>query len=323
MTDINVYFAPMEGITDDIYRRVHHECFPSVKAYYIPFISPTKNLVLTGREKHNVLPEYNTGVPCIPQVLTKDADHFLWASALLADMGYKEINLNAGCPSGTVTAKGKGAGMLKDTENLARFLDMVCAHSPLPVSVKTRIGFDEPAEWEELLRIYASYPLAKIIIHPRTCRERYDPGTIHSECLDAAYHTCQIPLIINGDLFSPSDVKDALDAAPDKTGIMLGRGLVSNPAMARLLSGGVPLSTCELTHFHNRLVEEFSGRYQQDIVFMKLRVVMKHIACCFRDASKMQKRIRKSRKLSELLETDSILFNEYTLKDEPYFTPDD
>lgn len=119
---IPVFFAPMEGLTDAVFRRVHHECFEGVTDYYIPFISPTKHLVLTGREKHNVLPEYNEGVPCVPQVLTKDEEHFLWAAGVLRDMGYTEINLNAGCPSGTVTSKGKGAGILREVRELDYFL---------------------------------------------------------------------------------------------------------------------------------------------------------------------------------------------------------
>ena len=183
---MKVFFAPMEGLTDAAFRKAHHQCFGGVDAYYMPFISPTKHMVLTGREKHNVLPEYNAGVPSVPQVLTKDEEHFLWAARLFRDMGYSEINLNAGCPSGTVTAKGKGSGMLRDTKELDYFLEDVCRDSPLPVSVKTRIGFDSPEEWERLLAIYAQYPLKRLIIHPRTCRERYQAGTVHRECWQAA-----------------------------------------------------------------------------------------------------------------------------------------
>ena len=120
-----IYFAPMEGVTDAVYRRVHHAHFGGVDKYFIPFISPTQNLVLTPRERNNVSPEVNAGMRVVPQVLTKKADHFLWAAQLLYDMGYEEINLNVGCPSGTVTAKGKGAGMLLDPDALDRFLDEV------------------------------------------------------------------------------------------------------------------------------------------------------------------------------------------------------
>ena len=115
-----VYFAPLEGVTDAVYRRVHHAHFSGIDKYFIPFISPTQNLVLTPRERNNVSPEVNQGLCVVPQVLTKKADHFLWAAQLLHDMGYEEINLNVGCPSGTVTSKGKGAGMLQRPDDLGQ-----------------------------------------------------------------------------------------------------------------------------------------------------------------------------------------------------------
>lgn len=314
-----ILFAPMEGLTDSVFRRVHHELFTGVSAYYIPFISPTQHLVLTGREKKNLLPQYNGSTPCVPQVLTKNEEHFLWAARMLADLGYDEVNLNTGCPSGTVTAKGKGAGMLRDVKQLDYFLEDVCAHSPIPVSVKTRIGFDSPEEWQELLTVYAQYPLKRLIIHPRTCRERYMPGTIHPECITAAQEVYPGELIINGDIFSPEDTgKDGLSG-----GLMLGRGLVANPALGRVLNGGLPLQKEELIRFHDRLAEELGRLYDSNIVFMKLRVVVKHLACCFADTGKLERQIRKSRNLSDLLAVDRTLFETCELKASPYFVPDE
>ena len=139
-----VYFAPLEGVTDTVYRQVHHAHFTGPVKYFIPFISPTQNLVLTPRERKNVDPQANAGLHAVPQVLTKNAAHFLWAANLLHDLGYEEVNLNAGCPSGTVTAKGKGAGLLQRPQELAWFLDEIFAHAPVRVSVKTRIGFSSP-----------------------------------------------------------------------------------------------------------------------------------------------------------------------------------
>lgn len=317
-----VFFAPMEGLTDAIFRRVHNECFTGVARYYIPFISPTQHLVLTGRERRNVDPAYNAGVPCVPQVLTRDPEHFLWAAKLLADMGYDEANLNAGCPSGTVTAKGKGAGVLRDVEQLDRFLDAVCAQSPIPVSVKTRIGFYSTDEWDALLKVYARYPLKMLIVHPRTCKDRYDPGTVEHA---AWLHACESypgRLVFNGDLFTPADVAQLLQTS-HADGVMLGRGLVANPALARVLGGGAALQKQELVHFHDRLAQELQQQYQPDIVFMKLRVVMKHLACCFEGADKLEKQIRKTRRLEDLLSVDACLFDTCELKPTPAFVPDE
>ena len=109
---MNYYFAPLEGVTGSEFRRAHHRWFPGVDAYYMPFLSPTQDHVFTQRELRNVLPEHNQGFRAVPQLLTKNPEDFLWCAGELAAMGYGEVNLNLGCPSGTVTAKGKGAGML-------------------------------------------------------------------------------------------------------------------------------------------------------------------------------------------------------------------
>ena len=119
------YFAPMEGVTGAVYRRTHHDYFPGIDKYFMPFITPTANGRLTPRQKRDVAPEVNAGVPAVPQLLTKSAEDFIWAANALFDMGYREVNLNLGCPSGTVTAKGKGAGFLGDPDALDRFLDAV------------------------------------------------------------------------------------------------------------------------------------------------------------------------------------------------------
>ena len=122
---MNYYFAPMEGITGAVFRRTHHEFFPGIDKYFMPFITPTTQEKLTPRQKRDVLPEYNEGVPAVPQLLTRTAADFIWAANTLASLGYAEVNLNLGCPSGTVTAKGKGAGFLAHPDELDRFLDAV------------------------------------------------------------------------------------------------------------------------------------------------------------------------------------------------------
>ena len=132
------YFAPMEGVTGAVYRRTHHEFFPGVDKYFMPFITPTTTERFTPRQKRDIAPEVNAGVPAVPQLLTKSAADCIWAADALADLGYTEVNLNLGCPSGTVTAKGKGAGFLADPDALDRFLDAVFSACRGAVSVKTR-----------------------------------------------------------------------------------------------------------------------------------------------------------------------------------------
>lgn len=154
---MHYYFAPMEGVTGAVYRRTHHEFFSGVDKYFMPFITPTTNEKLTPRQKRDVLPEYNEGVPAVPQLLTKSAADCIWAVNALHDLGYPEVNLNLGCPSGTVTAKGKGAGFLAHPDELDRFFDEVFAKCE-GISVKTRLGVHEASEFDKLLEIYNRYP---------------------------------------------------------------------------------------------------------------------------------------------------------------------
>ena len=169
---MHYYFAPMEGVTGAVYRRTHHEFFSGVDKYFMPFITPTTNEKLTPRQKRDVLPEYNEGVPAVPQLLTKSAADCIWAVNALHDLGYPEVNLNLGCPSGTVTAKGKGAGFLAHPDELDRFFDEVFAKCE-GISVKTRLGVHEASEFDKLLEIYNRYPITELTIHPRVRQDFY------------------------------------------------------------------------------------------------------------------------------------------------------
>ena len=167
------YFAPLEGITGAEFRRAHRKYFGGVDKYYAPFISPTCDHLFTPKEKRNLFPEYNEGVPLVPQLLTKVADDFVWAANALFDMGYDEVNLNVGCPSGTVVAKGKGSGMMKNPEHLDAFLDEVYRRAQGKVTVKTRLGLNDPEEFHRILEIFSRYPIPLLIIHPRVRMDYY------------------------------------------------------------------------------------------------------------------------------------------------------
>lgn len=314
-----VYFAPMEGVTDAIYRQVHHAHFTGPVKYFIPFISPTQNLVLTPRERKNVDPQVNAGLPVVPQVLTKNAGHFLWAANLLHDMGYEEVNLNAGCPSGTVTAKGKGAGLLQRPQEFAWFLDEVFAHAPVRISVKTRIGFSSPEEFGALLDVYNRYPIHELIIHPRT-REEFYKGTVHRDVYNAAEARARMPLVYNGDLFTLESCR-ALERAHAKTrALMLGRGMLANPALAQTYAGGAPLTRETLRAFHDDLMRAYQDAYPASVVLGRMREVAKNIACCFEDAEKPLKAARKAGTLAAYQDAVTRLFEDYALSANPCFS---
>ena len=168
-------------------------------------------------------------------------------------MGFSEVNLNLGCPSGTVTAKGKGSGLLREPEALERLLDGIFSAVSGPVSVKTRLGCSDPAEFAQLMDIYRRYPIAELIVHARTAREKYEPSA-HPEVYLSGTADYIRPLCYNGDLFTPADLRRTEETHPHTGAVMLGRGLIADPARIRQYRGGAPASREELRRYHDELL---------------------------------------------------------------------
>lgn len=233
---MRIYFAPMEGITTYLYRNLHHKYYGGVDVYFTPFLSPGPNQGMSVKEMRDILPENNGDTPVVPQILTNRAEDFLDGAAKLSDYGYREVNLNLGCPSGTVVAKKKGSGFLSDPEELDWFFDRVFAapmvkNGEISVSVKTRIGKLSPEEWPELIKIYNRYPLKELIIHPRIQKDFYK-NTPNREVFRQALSDSQNPVVYNGDLFSRGAYLRFRKEFPAVETVMLGRGMVRNPALA-------------------------------------------------------------------------------------------
>ena len=254
---MDFYFAPMEGITGYVLRSAHARLFPGVDKYYLPFIAAQSSHRLKNKEKTDVSPANNALIHAVPQVLTKSAEDFAATAETLRGMGYREVNLNLGCPSPTVTSKGKGAGMLRDTENLDRFLEEIFERmegTDTEISVKTRIGCEDPAEAEAIFDVYARYPFAEIIIHPRTLREFYD-GEVHRDLYFELAGKLKTKVSFNGNIFTKDDFETLKSGTPEPFAVMCGRGLLRNPALVREMKGGPRLTKEELYMFQKEVYE--------------------------------------------------------------------
>lgn len=308
---MNIYFAPLEGLTDSTYRRLHHKYFPGVNRYYTPFFSPTSSRKLTPREVRELPPAESLGVPVIPQLLTKSAEDFLWMSEKFQDLGYAEINLNTGCPSGTVTAKGKGAGMLKDLDNLATFLDMIFEKATVDISVKTRIGFENPEEFPAILEIFNRYPIKELTVHPRV-RNAFYKGDVDMETFRYALNNSHCPVCYNGNLNSLADIERASAKFPDLPAVMLGRGLIGDPGM--LTSGGTDATILE--NFLEELLEEYLVHFggSRNAMF-RLKEHWRYLICNFENNEKLEKRLRKTTDLSEYKAITREIFHNLPIKE--------
>ena len=293
------YFAPLEGVTGAAFRQVHRRLFPGADRYYMPFVSPTRDHCFTPRQLREVAPEVNKGVPCVPQLMTRDAEDFLWAAGELKAMGYDEVDLNLGCPSGTVTAKKKGAGFLSVPEELDAFLDTVFSRSPLPVSLKTRLGVHDPEEFPRLLDIFAKYPVAELIVHPRV-RDDFYRHPVRLEDFAAAAARWKGKLCYNGGIVTPGDAAGVEARFPGLSAVMLGQGLLADPALLRKARGGPPASLEELRAYHDALYESYCRRFQSpDHAAFHLKGLWHYLLGLFDGREGAARRLRKARGAAE------------------------
>ena len=244
-------FAPMEGVTGAAYRRIHSAMFPGADSYYAPFIAPDSQGNFRLKHLRDILPDNNQGISLVPQILANSAEAFLAVARQLKELGYEEVNLNAGCPSGTVVSKHKGAGMLADPAALDAFLRRVFDEAPVKISVKTRMGLNSTEEFPSILEIYKRYPLSELIIHARDRAGMYQSRP-DQEAFAWAFGGCPFPVCYNGNLFNAEHLRSLTEKVPGLERVMLGRGAAANPALFRVLRGGAPLERQELREFHDR-----------------------------------------------------------------------
>lgn len=296
------YLAPMEGITGYVYRNAYDSVFAKADKYFTPFIATNQNHTLKTRELKDVLPEHNQGMTVVPQLLSNHAGDFVLMAARLEQLGYREVNLNLGCPSGTVAAKKKGSGFLAFPEELDRFFDHVftelAKHSSIRVSVKTRLGKEQPEEIFRLIETYNRYPVSELIIHPRIQRDFYK-NSPRLEFYEQAAALSVHPVCYNGDIFSASSYQTFCSRFPQTGQIMLGRGVITDPSLiGRLKNPGHAsgiMTRQKLRAFHDRLYDGYLAemRDERNTLF-KMKEVWSYLSQLFEDSAKDLKRIRKA-----------------------------
>ena len=307
---MHIYFAPLEGITTYPYRNLHHKYFGGVEKYFTPFLAPGPEQGMSVKEMRDVLPENNAGVPVVPQILTNRAGDFLLASKKLLEMGYREINLNLGCPSGTVTAKKKGSGFLLYPDDLDRFFDEVFSDAAVRngeflVSIKTRIGKNEVEEWPELMQVYNRYPIHELTVHPRIQKEFYK-GTPHLDVFTDILKESRNPVVYNGDLFTVEKVKEFREKFPTVGTVMIGRGLIRNPALAEMILQEETEPEADILprirEFHDALFEHYRETMSGDRnLLFRMKDLWSYMLAEVPDSEKLAKKSRKSQHVPEYL----------------------
>jgi tRNA-dihydrouridine synthase len=311
---MNFYFAPMEGLTGYIYRNAHNAYFEhKLDKYFAPFIQANQSESFKACELNDLLPEHNQGLVLIPQILTNRAPDFLHTSKKLKVLGYDEINLNLGCPSKTVVTKGRGSGFLSKTKELDNFLEEIFSRSVTEISIKTRLGIDEPEEFYEILEIFNKYPLKELIIHPRVQKDFYNNRPNYAIFSEAMVQS-KNPVCYNGDIFTEKAYIEWKNTFPSVDTVMIGRGLLANPGMLQSITNHSKLEKNLLKEFHDKIYLDYqSVLYGDKNVLFKMKELWFYMITIFSNHEKYAKKIRKAQRLSDYEAAVASLFREQEL----------
>lgn len=304
------YLAPLEGITGYIYRNAYHTYFKNADKYFTPFIAPNQKGKFSSRELNDILPEHNVGMHVIPQILTNKSEDFIRTVRTLEEYGYREVNLNLGCPSKTVVTKYKGAGFLTKTDELDRFLDKIFSGLDVKISIKTRIGRFSPDEFEVLLNIYNKYPLEELIIHPRVQQDFYK-NVPNWQVFEQAVLTSTNQLCYNGDIFTSEDFERFRQTFPSVTTVMTGRGILKNPGLISEMEEEPGPDKTQIRKFHDKLFEDYRRVIpgERNVLF-KMKELWFYLGELFTDSSPYLKKIKKSQHFDCYIEAVDQLFLE-------------
>lgn len=302
------YLAPLEGITLYHMRNAYHHHFEPADKYFVPFVVPRPKKGFSNRERMDLLPEHNQGMHTIPQILTTQPEDFLRVEESLLQWGYEEINLNAGCPSGTVVSKGRGAGMLENSRVLDRFLQELFAHTKARISIKTRIGMEDPEEFREILAVYDQYPLEELIVHPRV-REQYYKGSPDWDSFAYAMENSRNPVVYNGDIFTVEDYRRLMERFPGVDAVMLGRGILRDPMLLEKLKIGTDTGKQEIRAYHEEMIESYlAAGVEPNHVLCKMKEIWFYLGDMYPEAAKAKKQIKKAQTLECLRQAADQIF---------------
>lgn len=256
----DIFFAPLQGYTDDVYRRVHHKLIGGVKNYYTPFIRVEVGGI-RSKDIRDITPENNSGVPVVPQIIFNSRKEFDYLTNKVNDLGFKEIDLNMGCPFPLQARHGRGCGILAHPDIVAEIIEGIKEHSDITFSVKMRLGWDNPSECEKIIEMLNNVQLRHITLHPRTGIQQYK-GTVDYDAFERVYTQTNNPIIYNGDIITLEDIKRIENRFTNIKGIMLGRGLLGCPSLAVEYANDTAWSSSKrielMLKMHDALMAEYS-----------------------------------------------------------------
>jgi tRNA-dihydrouridine synthase len=293
--------SPLQGFTDFRFRNAINKYFGGIDTYYSPYIRLNGKLVIKPSYERDLLPENNIGLEVIPQIITNDADEFLFVAKYVKDLGYKELNWNLGCPYPMVTKSGMGSGLICNPEKINHILDRVHSESDIIVSMKMRLGYDTTEEILDVLPILDTYPIKNIAIHARIGKQLYKGG-VHLDAFQQCIDNTKHKLYYNGDIKSVAKFREMQERFPSIDHWMIGRGLISDPFLPSMIRQNTleyPKNKMELFRaFHDTLYgiysESLSGSTH---LLLKMYHLWEYFAVTFSNPHKVLKKIKKAQSI--------------------------
>jgi tRNA-dihydrouridine synthase len=296
----NLYLAPLQGLTDWIFRESFTEHIGRFDKTFTPFVRVQSGEFYRPSQCNDLLPVHNNFQKPVPQLLGKSADSFRRFEELCLEHQYTEANINMGCPFPMITGKRMGAGLLAHPAEMAQLLEGIFANTKLKVSIKCRLGQERSEEFEELIPIFNNFPLEEIILHPRVGKQQYK-GEVDTEAFARYAPQLKHPVCYNGDILTAADVERVQALVPQVDRFMIGRGILQNPfLLAEIRKQDVSHNekVAMLRGFHLSIIEHCKQKYSGDQHFLKrLEEMWEYHAEAFEDGRKIYKQVKKSKNL--------------------------
>lgn len=293
--------SPLQGFTDFRFRNAQNKIFGGIDTYYAPYIRLNGKMVIKSSYQRDLLPENNSTLEVIPQIITNDADEFLFVAKYVEELGYKELNWNLGCPYPMVTKCGMGSGLISNTEKINQILHKVHNESDIIVSMKMRLGYDTTEEILDVLPILETYPIKNIAIHARIGKQLYKGG-VHLDAFQQCIDNTKLKLYYNGDITSVAKFKEMQQRFPTIDHWMIGRGLIADPFLPNMIKNNsfkYPKNKMELfSEFHDTLYEGYSESLSGSThILLKMHHLWEYFSVIFSNPHKVHKKIKKAKSI--------------------------
>ncbi|MBN2804834.1 MAG: tRNA-dihydrouridine synthase family protein [Deltaproteobacteria bacterium] len=307
-----LFLAPVKGITDSLFRRGFVKYFGGVDRAYAPFVK-TALEVLPDKLLKDLQPEINGDLVVVPQILSKDKVGIVDGAFKFEALRYTSFNWNLGCPMATSTKKNLGSGLLPFYDEIDSILSYVFTHSPIDISIKTRLGLHSSKDILKLVPVFNRYPIKEVIIHPRTGVKQYG-GSVDLEVFGECLSLLKADVIYNGDICSKEDFVNLSEKFPEVSGWMIGRGALKNPLIFEQIKNPQIENDFEKSNgavhgFHDYLFDGYRERLDGALpVLHKMVTLIEYLKEYLKISDVQYKKIKKSKTLKEYLTNTDVLW---------------